>query len=209
MMKRLLPFVVILAIAAIISPFLSDIIRELIVLPLLYVFWIGRFLVQAIPQEILWSLFVALLALTLMISLLERRRLTSRLRFTTTAPKGRVESWAELLKQAERDPYFKWRLAQHLQKITLNTLAQQRGLSFKQIRQQLRQGQLEDLPPELETYFLASLRSLAQFPVKSGLFQAHSIPPELDLDPMVVVHYLQQLNGETSSHILDIISIRN
>lgn len=200
-MKRLLPFAVILTIAAIASPFLSDIIRELIVLPLLYVFWIGRFLLQAIPQEILWGLFVGLLAITLIISLMARHKSKTRLRQPTTAPQGRVEGWADLLHQAQRDPYFKWRLAQRLQKLTLSTLAHQRSISLKQIRQQLRQGQLDGLPPELQTYFLASLRSLAQLPAKSHPFQSRSTPSELDLDPMRVVYYLQQLNGETSPHI--------
>ena len=73
----------------------------------------------------------------------------------TTTAQGRIEPWLELIQKAERDSYFKWRLAQGLQRLALDTLAHQADLPLKQVRQQLKEGELR-LPPEVLAYFQAS-----------------------------------------------------
>lgn len=200
MTKRLLPLGLIVLVALLLSPFLQTFVRELIVIPLLYLFWIGRFVYAAIPQSVLWSVLVGILALIMGLSLLlGRRKRKRRAHRPAEPPGGRIEGWAKLIQQAQNDDYFKWRLAQQLQKLTLNTLAHQRGQSLKQTRRQLREGTLE-MPTDVQAYFQTSLQPLANLRPPKTLFSPKTdVASPLDLDPLKVVEYLESLNHETSS----------
>ncbi len=194
MKKYFLPLGLIALLAVLLSPFLQNFVRELLVIPLLYLFWIGRFLALAVPQSVLWAILVATLALLMGVSLLGQRRPRPRADFSPAASQGRIESWATLISKAQDDDYFKWRLAQQLQKLTLNTLAHRQGQSLRQTRQQLRQGKL-DIPPELQPYFLASLQPLGNLRPTRGLFRANTGPLPLDLDPRYIIYFLETLDN--------------
>lgn len=203
MRKRLLPFGIILLLAVLIAPVFRTVIREIIIIPLLYVFWLSRFFFQAVPQSVLWGIFLGICALILSIGLLGKQR--SRLVGPTMAetPQGRIEGWVNLIDKASKDDYFKWRLAHRLQKLTLNAIAGNSGQSLKQTRQRLRRGEL-DIPPELQAYFEASLQSLGHLAAPSRFSRRKTTLPALDLDPIVVVQFLESLDYETANHILEI-----
>ena len=166
-------------------------------IPFLYVFWIGRFIFEAIPQTGLWTFFLVIFSLILAIGLIDKRKRKSTLYIPLTIDEGRVEGWVKLIDQAEKDHYFKWRLAQRLQKVALGVIAHQQGQSLKQTRQQLRQREL-DIPPELQAYFQASLQSLGHLPVPKRFFQTTSATDSpLDLDLKQVIQFLERLDPET------------
>ncbi len=194
MKNRLLPLGLILLLAALLAPVFRNFVREVIVIPLLYVFWIGRFIFEAIPQVWLWSACFAVFLMILGIGLLGKQKVKPKTLLPVEANEGRVLGWAKLIRRAEQDDYFKWRLAQHLQKVTLNAIAHHQGQSLKQTRQQLRQGKL-DMPPELQAYFQASLQSLGHLPPPKRFFNTKTTTP-LDLDPMQVVQFLEDLNSD-------------
>ena len=204
MKKRLLILGLILLLAIILTPIIRNFVREVIVIPFLYLFWIGRFFVEAVPQQWLWLGFLSVCLLILGLSLIGKRKRKSRPIVIADKQEGRIESWAKLLDQAKQDDYFKWRLAQQLQKLTLSAIAHQQGQSIKQTRRQMRRGELE-MPPELTAYFQASLKPLGHLPAPRRLLQIRAQPASpLDLDPAYVVQYLEYLNADVTVFDLEV-----
>jgi hypothetical protein len=197
-MKRrlLVPLGLALLLAILLMPILTGLIREVVVIPLLYILWIGQFLVETLPQGVIWSLFVICLLVMMLISLAGKQRRRVRRPPIIITNQERIEIWLYLIRQAERDGYFKWRLAQHLQRLTVDAIAHYTDQTSRQTRQQLKQGLL-DLPPELQAYFQTSLKPLGYLPAKR-FFAARATPPSpLDLDPIRVAQYLGGLEADT------------
>lgn len=194
-MRRPLTFwlVLVVSIGLLLTPNFRTFVREVVVIPWLYLLWIGGIILSAVPRSALWGCYVALLLLIMGGSLLSRKPRKPRLRPPTTAATGRVAGLADLLHQAEHDDYFKWRLAQQLQKLSLDTIAYHTGQSMPETRQQLQQGQL-DLPAELRAYFKAGLKPLGSLAAPRKRFLSNQPAPALDLDPVTVVRFLEQFH---------------
>lgn len=157
MRKRLLLLLLILLAASLLTPLVQDFIRNLIT-PLLYVFWVGILLFRSIPQEGVWAAFVVMALLIAAVSLFKRQPGSRRPPPPKPPRQERIESWARLIRQADKETYYRWQLAQHLRKLTLEAMAHEERTSSKQIQQQLTAGRLE-IPPEIEAYLQASLTS--------------------------------------------------
>jgi len=195
-MRRFRPIGLILLVALLLSPVLRGLVRDIIVVPVLYVFWIGRFIVEAIPQSGLWSCFLIVTLIILSIGIVGKRRTKRDPPPLKQAYKGHVDGWARLLRRAEQDDYYKWRLAQQLQKLTLQAIANNNGQSLKETRQQLRRGEL-DMPPEIEAYFQASLQSLGNLSRRKRFPGSKTAPSALDMDPVRIVQYLEELGADS------------
>ncbi|MDH3674448.1 MAG: hypothetical protein OES12_03055 [Anaerolineae bacterium] len=200
MIKRLRPIGLILLVAIVLSPLLRELVRDIIVIPILYLFWIGRFILEAIPQLGLWGCFLIVVTLILGAGFLGRRRASLQAMPSPPAYEGRVESWANLVKRAEQDDYYKWRLAQRLQKLTLQAIANDKSQTVKETRQQLRRGEL-DMPEAVAAYFQASLQPLGYLPSRKRLFGSNTSPSPLNTDPRQIIRYLQELGGETDQQL--------
>lgn len=197
MNKRFLFLIsLILIVAVLFTPLFEQFVREVIVIPFLYLLWIGRFLFEAVPQVVLWAAFSVILMLIMLMSLWRKTRPEPQRYKQTNAAHGRIEPWLELIQKAERDSYFKWRLAQGLQKLALDMLAYQADLPLKQVRQQLKEGELR-LPPEVQAYFQASLKSLGYLSTPRRFFSSKAETSPLDLDPARVVECLEGLTSES------------
>lgn len=199
MRKHLLPLALIFLIALLFAPLCRTFVREVVVIPFLYIFWLGRVLTEFIPQTSLWPVFVLLIFLIMATSFLGHRARRGRVKPAHPPEPGRVERWAFLLARAQNDNYFKWRLGQQLQKLALRAIAHQKGQSIKETRLQLRQGDL-NLPPELQTFFEASLQPLGYLAAnrRFGFWRGRRRPSPLDLDPQRVVAFLENLDQENN-----------
>ncbi|HRV90800.1 MAG TPA: hypothetical protein P5526_01415 [Anaerolineae bacterium] len=194
-MRRRLTFWLALAasVGLLLTPTFRAFVREAIVIPLLYLLWIGRFILSAVPHSALWGCYVAVLLLLMGVSLLRRRSKKPRPRPPNEAVEGRIAGLAHLLRQAEHDDYFKWRLAQQLQKLSLDTIAYHTGQSIPETRRQLQQGRL-DLPAELQAYFEAGLKPLGSLAASRKRFLTNRPTMALDLDPAIVVRFLEHFH---------------
>lgn len=190
MRKKLLPLGIILITALALAPLIRDFIREFVVVPLLYTFWIGRIVYEAIPQAAFWSCFLAVALLLASASLLGPGKPKSKTYEVKTGQRGRIETWANLIRQAPQEDYYQWRLAQPLRELTLETLAHEARLSSKEIKQRLLNDQL-NLPPEIRTYLQASLKSLTYLPAPRFPFGSRGPASPLTLDPELVVQFLE------------------
>jgi hypothetical protein len=181
---RWLPLGLLLLLAILLTWWVGDAVADLLV-PLYYLYWISRRLVEAIPQAAIWAVFL-FVALLLATGSLVRRPATAKIpRRTAPSRQGRIEGWAKLLGQADQEIYYKWQLAQEMQELTLDALAHQERLPVQTLRHRLNRGQL-DLPPEIEAYLQASLTSFSHF---AG-HKRQSSP--LNLNPERVVQFLEE-----------------
>lgn len=178
------------SVGLLLSPVFQRFIREAVVIPLLYLIWIARFFLSAVPHSALWSCYVVFLLLVMGLSLVTGRRKKRTLLQPDPDNRGRLENLADLIRQAEQDDYFKWRLAQQLQKLSLEMIAFQTGQSTDAVRQQLRQGTLA-VPAELQRYFAAGLKPLGSVVAPRSRFSTRRTATALDLDPAQVVQFLE------------------
>lgn len=197
--NRLLPLglILLVAVLALFVPAFRTFVREIIVIPILYVFWVGRFLFLTIPQTLLWHVFFAVFLLIMAVGLIERKKPQPQKMNVKEDYPGRIEAWAGLINKASQHNYFKWRLAQRLQKVTLRAIAHNKGQTVKQTRRQLREGAL-NLPSDLHAYFLASVQSLSHLSPQKRFFATRPKPSPLDLDLHRVIQFLDTLYLDTT-----------
>jgi branched-subunit amino acid transport protein len=195
MRKQLLPLGLILFTAMALAPLLRDFIREFVVIPLLFAFWIGQIIFEAIPQAAFWSCFLGVALLLAGATLFRPGKTRSQIHEAETIQRGRVETWANLIRQAPQEDYYQWRLAQPLRELILETLAYEARLSPKEIKQRLLDDQL-DLPPEIRAYLQASLKSLTYLPAPRFLFGSRRPASSLALNPEVLLKFLE----DSASH---------
>jgi hypothetical protein len=180
-------------------------VRDLIVVPLLYIVWIARLLYESLPQALVWGGFVVL-AFFLVGKHVVLRLPPAPDRDPPAASPGRVTTWARLVGPAARDRYTRWRLAQRLSQLALETLAHQARGQPEQLRRRLEDGAL-DIPPELNAYLRAGQ---AQYAPRSSprrwwppaipgrRLGAAPAPAPLDLDPEELVQYLEQIMQQST-----------
>jgi hypothetical protein len=176
---------------------LPDLTREAIVVPIWYAIWIGQLLFHAIPQAILWALLFTIALVVAVRSLLKRPQFEEKPEIEPIYT-GQVHVLLRWIHQEERD-YFKHRLAQHLGRLTLETLAYRKRLTLMEIRPLM--GSM-DAPPEVRAYLQAGLTPMPPRPggllsrlLRSlGLRRATS---PLDLHPEIVVQFIERQLGIT------------
>jgi hypothetical protein len=177
---------------------LPDLTQEAIVVPIWYVIWIGQLLFHAIPQSLLWALLFTIALVVAVRSLLKRPQFEEEPEIEPIYT-GQVHVLLRWIQHQKERDYFKHRLAQHLGRLTLETLAHQRRLTLREIRWHL--GRL-DTPPEIRAYLQAGLMPM---PPRSGgrlsrllhrLGWRRATSP-LDLDPEIVVQFVERQLGVT------------
>jgi hypothetical protein len=189
--RRLLLLGLILLLAAPLVLVLRDFAREAIVVPFLYVLWLGRLLFRSIPQPLLWSLFLALALSVAARSLGRRERPARGTREAEAESPGRVRVWARRIQLAARGDYSRWRLAHYLRKLILDVLTHRERLTPEQLRRRLGTGEVV-VPPAVQAYLRAGLMPMPSGPM--GLLsrlrqrlrsRARTSPLDADLESAV------------------------
>jgi hypothetical protein len=165
--RRLVLLGLVLLMAAPLVLVLRDFAREAIVVPLLYVLWLGRLLFRSIPQPLLWSLFLTLVLLVAARSLGGREGPARGMREAQAESPGRVRVWARRIQLADRGDYSRWRLAHYLRTLILDVLAHRERLTPEQLRRRLETGEVH-APPAVQAYLQAGLMPMPSGPL--GLF---------------------------------------
>lgn len=195
MRARLFRLALLLILAALLTPFLKDFIRDVLLLPLLYAAWLARIIFETIPQVAIWIIFLVVALLVALRSLSGGRAVRLDSRETPVRVTGRIESWARLVDQAGQEHYARWRLAREMRKLTLAILASEKQLSQEQVMRALQDNRL-DLPPEIRAYLQASMTSFSYFsPTRFWFWQKPTRPSDLDLDPEQVLQFLEERYG--------------
>ena len=170
----------ILVISALLALLLRDVVYQVIVVPLAYVWWVVGLYYAAIPQWILWTALLVILALVVLWNAIPELRPAVRKELQRRQPDGQVEELTKWLTKARHGNYFKWQLANRLGRIAR---ALGEGWAAR--------GEMPPADPLVEKYLDAGLNySFVDFPSPRSRFDRRRRTP-LDIDPRIVADYLE------------------
>jgi hypothetical protein len=163
---------VVLALSAALLFWARGFIREVIVLPLSYLIWVGGVFLETTPQIFFWAALLLLAGMAAYRSLVGSRRAAAPLApdvvdyLPERARSGQVAYWAGRIGalRAGRSPYFTGALHQAVTRLLLDTLAYRYHLTPNQVEDRLRAGSL-DVPEPVRDYALGGMRRLDPEPV--------------------------------------------
>ncbi len=203
--NRLLFFALVVLLTIPLTLLLWNVARDVILVPLLYVLWVGRIIFRAIPQLLLWIVFLTIALLFALGSLTKHKQPAREIRDESVPNPGQVWVWARRIYLMERRSFSRWYFAQHLHQLILKVLAHRERVEIRQIKQHLQTGEL-DVPPEIRAYlWIALARTYTRPTFWSRLRRrlplgTQSIAPDLDLED--VVQFLEeQLDIELGDQI--------
>jgi hypothetical protein len=194
MSVRLPAIMLALLLVGLLTLIINGTIGELVVVPLLLLWWAAQVLYASIPQALLWGIFVAIAVL-----LVAKSFPWSSAPLPPAAPQtallGRVADWSRWLRDSRRDDHSRWRLAQRLSQLAVETLAFREQCPAQEISRRLDDGSL-DIPPQLRAYLQAGRAPYWPKPKLRRRFgwraqeNAHADP--LAIDPQLVIDYLEE-----------------
>ena len=192
MIKKIRPFIpLILTLLLALVLFLSveDFLRSVLISPLLYVAWIVSLIAESLPHGVIWAGFLLIMLIIAFASLRNEKQEEYYASQLPNWNKGSVEKWANLLDNAQKDRFTKWRLANDLKRLTrrLTTNAD----SGESVHDQY----LLDLPDKITAFFEAEQPTRVPFRKWLSQYRNDELDSPLDLDPEIVIQYLEeQLN---------------
>ncbi len=191
MKKSLLWVGLILLLAAPLVIALQGFIRNVIVVPLMYIFWVGHLIFQSIPQSILWALFLAVAILISVKSFAKPPRLNAKTNDVEKENPGQVSLWVERFHMKNE-----WTLSRYLGKLIVTALAYNRQQSPNKIREKIESGKIVT-QPEIQTCLKVGLKrkSDSSDSPHSGFFfrirSRRKAARSLGLDPEKVVKFIE------------------
>ena len=192
-MKRFIPLSIVLLITLILAFLFNDFVRIVIVEPLFLIIWVVTTYLRNLPHFVYWigfiivALIVLIKSLDLRISLPQRRRSVK-----LGSSRGYVAGWQDQLERADRQLYFRWQLAKSLAKLSQQILTTD---VVHQDEAQPTPAMLETLPPEIAAYFKAPPPRKPAAKVRWYHRQPENKNKALELDPEVVIAYLEEEMG--------------
>lgn len=122
---------------------LRDVVREGVLIPLLYVVWFGSLAFNAVPQVFFWAILLIVVLVLAVTSLVRRKQPVQGEHRVNPGNPGQVHVWARRIHLMERGDFSRWYVAQHLRRLILDVLAYHERLDFEQVKRYLRTGDLE------------------------------------------------------------------
>jgi hypothetical protein len=149
--NRLLLVGLVMLLAAPLVLILRDVARDVVVVPLLRILWVGRILYDSIPQLPLWALFLVMAVLIALRSLIKSKEPRQQVMKVQADHPGQIRVLTRWIQRAAEGEYFRWGLTRHLEGLILEVLAHRERVTPEQVRQHLRTGRLE-VPPEIGAF---------------------------------------------------------
>jgi energy-coupling factor transporter transmembrane protein EcfT len=181
--------------------FLQDIIRQTVVTPLAYIWWVLKFAYSRVPQVVLWIILLAFLVLIILTSLLKWYPVGKKYDELSKPIQGPVEILTGWLKNSLQGNYYKWMIANRLAKVWQEIA----GRSEEQ-RLQSQPGNkaaVGQIPPEaVLRYFKAGLdKTFVDYPLPSLPFMRREATPfDIKVDEAVEFLESQMEAGSGKKH---------
>ncbi len=189
-MQRYIPLGIVLLMTALLVLVLDNFLQNVVLQPLLYVLWFGGLVLSSLHQSVFWGVLLVVALVLILRSLGSGQRTLVTIPEKRYPSQGQVRRWMGLLERAENQRFARWNLAQALRKLAQETLGpDERGAK--------RRAPIEDkLPPDVIKYFNAKLPPAQSLSLRQRLQTQPSQPSHpLDLDPEVVVNFLEKETG--------------
>jgi len=189
-LKAYIPLIVTSILALALYFWVDNFVVEVLIQPVLGLFWFLSLLVRSIPQGILWAVFLLVMALVVGSGLRRGASVPLPAWQSGSRSAGRVEDWARRLESAQKSVYARWRLAMEMRQLTRELLSPFEG----EERVRLSLADL-DLPEEMRAYLDAgNPAGLRRGRRRRRSSEADQADP-LDLDPGMVVDFLRERLG--------------
>ncbi len=201
-MRRRLILAALAVLPVIVMAFLVEgFVREIVVVPLLYVFWIGRLFFASIPQFIFWLLFLVV-ALVVAGKSLAKRQVVSRRRERERWQQGRVEEWLRMIEQRHSGAYFRWRFSHRIGILLLQALAHEERIDLRQARRSFENRSLA-VPPAVRSFLWAGMMAYNPMGETTRLLRWQRQSSPLDLDPEEAVQFLEDVQNGRRENVYD------
>ena len=191
-MKRIQVVAIVAALvtALVLAFALQDVIRETIIVPLAYLWWVLRLFYNSLPQIMIWVVLIVIIVFMLLGSL-NAEYVRKRSEESDTRPlQGAVESLAVSIEKARGGIYVKWQIAHRLGKLARDLLIQ-RGDRANAKNVGPLTGRDWHPPQPVDEYLNVGLNgSFADYPNPSWPFR-RSRPTPLDLDVNEATEFLE------------------
>ena len=201
MRRRLLLATLALLPVIVMAILVEGFVREIIVVPLLYVFWIARLFFASVPQFVFWLLFLVI-ALVVAGRSLAKRQVISRRRERESWEQGRIEGWLRMIEQRRSGGYFKWRFSHRLGILLLQALAYQERIDLRQARRRFEDRSLA-IPPAVRSFLRAGMTSYSPMGETTRFFRWQRQSSPLDLDPEEAVQFLEDVQNGRRENVYD------
>jgi hypothetical protein len=179
-----------LVVALVLAFALQDLVRLALVIPLAYIWWGFSVLFGAIPQVVLWGIFVLLIAILLFNSLTTRIVRPRRVREKVKPRLGSVETLALSIESSREGIYVKWQVANRLGRLARDFLIQRGDRLNAKVISPLEGRDWHPSEP-VRAYLETGLNgSFADYPNPRGFFSRPQ-PTPLDLDVDEAVDFLE------------------
>ena len=198
---RLALAVLLLTLAALaLMPAMRGLASRVLVMPLLYLLWLLRILLDGIPQSFFWFLAVLFFIRTVKPSLSTGRRTVSPpSALESDQSGGRVTFWRNRLARMDAGHYSKWTIAQKLAKLTTEIFSHQGKVPSGEVRARLQRGEY-DLPPKAAAFLELGLATQAPsapswwIRLRSLLerWRVGRVPPGKDRDLDALLRFLEE-----------------
>lgn len=183
-------FIGFIIIAAVLALLLRDLVRSILVPPVLYAFWMARIVYQTLPQLFWWGLVMLILLLIAARSLTLRSNSTKSTESAHRTRESRLDMWTKWIDQTRKGGYFRWYLAHELGRLYLSVLASRERLTNDQALTRL-VNKKTGLPPDVQAYVETGLdaRQSFTFGDLGGKlpFRSKSSPLDLELEEIIEI----------------------
>lgn len=186
----------VLLVAGLLAFPLREVVNQVLVVPLAYIWWLLGLLYRSFDQVWVWFAVALILIVTLLQSLWPDFKPSRPEVPYFRAERGRVEALAAALKRTKKGIYFKWLVANRLGKLAYQILLQREHGKPRSVFAPL-VGEGWDPEPEVQGYLEKGLHgSFAEFP--NSYWTAFAPPQKtpLDHDVHAVVEFLESKQGD-------------
>lgn len=149
--------ILVMLLAALLTWFLQDLARRVIVVPMLYILWQADIALRIIPQPVIWVIFTIVGAIILMKSFFSPKKPRKKICKTAKRHPGRVKELAKLIHFSQKWEYSRRNLAHYLAGLASEILAFREQCSREQILEQLQNGNLK-ARPDVQEFFQAGIQ---------------------------------------------------
>jgi len=181
-MKRRQTFLIgaALIIASIMAFPLRDLVNELVINPLTYLFWVGGLYYRAIPKVVVWIILLVIVLSIFAGSYAGTWHREERSQVKKKPKMGQIEMLAGWISQPGRGNYFKWRVARLLGE------AASRLLDLPEHSNRLNWGGRSEPSQDVRDYLEAALNTtFADYPLPSPFRGRKPTPFDLNLEEVI------------------------
>jgi hypothetical protein len=192
-----------LLLAGLVALIVTGSINDVVIVPLLFLWWAARLLYESLPQALLWAVLV-LIAVLLVAKSLAWHSAPLPAADPGLPTAGRVSDWARILRGSMRDEHGRWQLAQRLSQLTVEALAFREQRPVHEVSRAIDDGSL-DIDPQLRAYLRAGSLPYAPMPRYRRRFgrprqdTPHADP--LAVDPQLAIDYLEKTGQHTNGEM--------